>query len=100
MELLLVSPPFGEKGQKSKGLPRGVCIDTCHAYAAGYDLSGSKGRSGLIDELSGLVGIEKLKVIHLNDSKGELGTGLDRHEHIGQGNIGADPLQNIIKYVV
>jgi deoxyribonuclease-4 len=66
----------------------GLCLDTCHAFAAGYDLSNEKGIFNLLDTLSNKIGLNKLKVIHLNDSKGQLGSNLDRHYHIGMGKIG------------
>jgi deoxyribonuclease-4 len=66
----------------------GLCLDTCHAFAAGYDISNEKGIFNLLDNISNKIGLDKLKVIHLNDSKGQLGSNLDRHHHIGMGNIG------------
>lgn len=66
----------------------GLCLDTCHAFAAGYDLSNENGIFNLLDTLSNKIGLNKLKVIHLNDSKGQLGSNLDRHYHIGMGKIG------------
>jgi deoxyribonuclease IV len=74
----------------------GVCFDTCHAFAAGYDLSTKKGLEDLLDEFESLIGLKKLKVIHLNDSKGEVGGHLDRHEHIGLGDIGEEGMKNIL----
>lgn len=66
----------------------GVCLDTCHAYAAGYDLAAEAGYGRLMDEIEQAVGIEKLALIHLNDTRDKLGSRRDRHEHIGKGNIG------------
>jgi deoxyribonuclease-4 len=66
----------------------GLCLDTCHAFAAGYDISNENGIFNLLDILSNKIGLDKLKVIHLNDSKGQLGSNLDRHYHIGMGKIG------------
>jgi deoxyribonuclease-4 len=66
----------------------GLCLDTCHAFGAGYDLTDESGICRLLDLVSNKVGMDKLKVIHLNDSKGELGSNLDRHYHIGMGKIG------------
>jgi deoxyribonuclease-4 len=66
----------------------GLCLDTCHAFAAGYDISNENGIFNLLDRLSNKIGLDKLKVIHLNDSKGQLGSNLDRHYHIGMGKIG------------
>ena len=68
----------------------GLCLDTCHAFAAGYDLSAEKGVTQLLDLISNNIGIDRLNVIHLNDSKGDLGANLDRHYHIGIGKIGKD----------
>jgi deoxyribonuclease IV len=76
----------------------GICIDTCHVYAAGFDISNRaevKRTMGLFDDL---VGYDRLKVIHLNDSKGPLGSGLDRHEHIGMGHIGNAGLKAFVDY--
>jgi len=66
----------------------GVCIDTCHAYAAGYDLSTEEGYKLMMGEFEEIVGFEYLKGVHLNDSKKELGSRVDRHENIGEGHIG------------
>ena len=74
----------------------GVCFDTCHAWAAGYDLSTKEGLDETLEAFDSLIGLDKLKVIHLNDSKGELGGHLDRHEHIGLGKIGEDGMRNIL----
>lgn len=65
-----------------------VCIDTCHAYAAGYDMSTEKGYRQMVDEFEQTVGFEYLKGIHLNDSKKELSSCVDRHDNIGEGEIG------------
>ncbi|MGQ9544050.1 MAG: deoxyribonuclease IV [Candidatus Bathyarchaeia archaeon] len=65
-----------------------VCFDTCHAFAAGYDLRTCEAVGKVIDEIEEDIGLHLLKVIHMNDSKGELGSGVDRHEHIGMGHIG------------
>jgi len=66
----------------------GVCIDTCHLFAAGYDISNEKGYEKTFEEFDNIIGLKRLMVIHLNDSKGILGSRLDRHEHIGKGKIG------------
>jgi deoxyribonuclease-4 len=70
----------------------GVCIDTCHAFQAGYDLSRTEGTEALISEIERHLGIEQVKLIHLNDSKGGYNARLDRHEHIGKGRIGEEGL--------
>ena len=74
----------------------GVCFDTCHAFAAGYDLSEKSGLDDLLDRFESLIGLKRLKVIHLNDSKGAVGGHLDRHEHIGLGVIGEEGMRNIL----
>ncbi|MEM8882463.1 MAG: deoxyribonuclease IV [Planctomycetota bacterium] len=71
---------------KSKRL--GVCIDTCHLFAAGYDLRTKKSYEATMQELDDLVGFDRVFAFHLNDSKFELGQKKDRHEHIGEGAIG------------
>ena len=66
----------------------GVCLDTSHVFAAGYDISNSEGYHRVIEEFDRIIGLENLKLIHLNDSKTKRGSRLDRHEHIGMGYIG------------
>ncbi|HSQ93207.1 MAG TPA: deoxyribonuclease IV [Methanoregula sp.] len=74
----------------------GVCFDTCHAFAAGYELRTDEGLKETLAEFDEQVGIKNLKVIHLNDTKGDRGSGLDRHEHIGMGFIGEDGFRRIL----
>lgn len=66
----------------------GFCIDTCHALAAGYDITTEAKTGRVIEELGAVCGLEHVRVLHLNDSKGALGSHIDRHEHIGQGQVG------------
>lgn len=66
----------------------GNCFDTCHAFAAGYNIATEEGFHKTWNEFDSIIGLNKLFAIHLNDSKGDLGSRLDRHEHIGQGKIG------------
>lgn len=76
----------------------GVCFDVCHSHAAGFDLRNEEavqGTMGLFDEL---VGLDRLKVVHLNDSKGPLGSRLDRHEDIGEGKIGRAGMKAFLHY--
>lgn len=77
----------------------GICFDTCHAFASGYDISTEKGAASTLEKLDKAIGFEHLKILHLNDSKGELGCHLDRHEHIGLGKIGEKGLGYIIKSI-
>ena len=75
----------------------GICFDTCHAFAAGYDLRKEKIASQTLDKFDKAIGFEHLRILHLNDSKGELGCNRDRHEHIGLGQIGELGLSYVIK---
>ncbi len=68
----------------------GVCLDTCHAFAAGYDLRTSSACADMIREFDRIVGLDRLELLHLNDCKQELGRRVDRHEHIGEGKIGIE----------
>lgn len=76
----------------------GICLDTAHAWAAGYKINEEKGVVALLAEMEKEVGIDKLKVIHLNDTKVELGSRLDRHFHIGKGNIGKKGFNYIVNH--
>ena len=76
----------------------GICLDSCHAFAAGYDFSDEKGLDGLAEEVEGRLGREAVKLIHLNDSKKGLGAGVDRHEHLGEGGIGLDALGRLVRH--
>ena len=81
-----------------KPAPRfGICIDTCHAFAAGYDLRNEKNVKDVFEKFDSEIGLKHIKIIHLNDSKGELGCHLDRHEHIGLGHIGEAGLSQVVK---
>lgn len=66
----------------------GVCLDTCHVFAAGYDISRKESYADVFSEFNAIIGLKKLKLIHVNDSKKECGSMVDRHEHIGRGCIG------------
>jgi deoxyribonuclease-4 len=68
----------------------GVCFDTCHVFASGYDLSTPTGYEATFEEFHRIIGLDRLKIIHINDSKTPCGTRIDRHEHIGQGAIGSE----------
>ena len=75
----------------------GICMDTCHAFAAGYDLRSEKKNDDFVDKFDSLIGLEKLRLIHLNDSEKEIGSHIDHHEHIGLGNIGVKGMSAILK---
>jgi len=68
----------------------GVCFDTCHAHAAGYDLSSGEGYHRIMDDFDRLIGLDKIQIFHLNDCLKPCGSKVDRHAHIGQGTIGRD----------
>lgn len=72
------------------------CLDTCHAFAAGYELRSVESYEELLKKIEEMIGIDKLKVIHVNDSKKDLGSRIDRHENIGKGMIGKKPFQWIM----
>jgi deoxyribonuclease-4 len=74
----------------------GVCLDTCHLFAAGYELRTPDGLDRTIEDFNSNIGLQKLKLVHLNDSKGGLGSKLDRHEHIGIGAIGEAGFKTIL----
>ena len=74
----------------------GICFDTCHAFAAGYDLRTEETVTSTIRKIDKIIGFERLKLVHLNDSKGDLNSGIDRHEHIGIGKIGEEGFRNIL----
>lgn len=79
-------------------LPLGICVDTAHLFAAGHDLRREEGLEGALAEISATVGLERVFVVHANDSKGALGSHLDRHEHIGKGKIGRDAFRRILNH--
>jgi deoxyribonuclease-4 len=74
----------------------GVCIDTCHAHAAGYDLKTEEGFTDFLQEIEEDLGLEAVKVLHLNDSKDERGSEKDNHEDIGYGEIGEEGFRNVV----
>jgi deoxyribonuclease-4 len=76
----------------------GVCLDTAHAFGAGYNLSKGGGLERTLAEFQDEIGLEKLHLIHLNDTRSPLGGHVDRHWHIGQGNIGLDGFTNIVNH--
>jgi deoxyribonuclease-4 len=82
------------------GIPRklgprvGVCVDTCHAFAAGYDLIGDW--DGVWTRFDDVIGLDRLRLFHVNDSKHPFGSRLDRHAHLGQGRLGAEPFWRLM----
>ena len=79
------------------GSPRvGVCLDTCHLLAAGYDICSEEGYEATFQEFDRMVGLERIKVFHLNDSKKPCASRVDRHEHIGKGCLGLEPFRRLL----
>ena len=74
----------------------GICIDTCHAFAAGYELAEPEKYEVTMETLNEAVGLEKVLAFHLNDSKGAFGSRKDRHEMIGEGEMGLEPFRNLL----
>jgi len=74
----------------------GVCLDTCHLLASGYDIGSPEGYASTFKQFGRLVGFDRLKVFHLNDSKKPLGSRIDRHEHIGAGCLGLEPFRRLV----
>ncbi len=90
---------FGELRQMLEGTEQdqvGVCIDSCHAHAAGYDFRTEEGFQDMLQELTQDLGLENVKVLHLNDSKDPKGSEKDNHEHIGEGEIGEEGFKNLV----
>jgi len=85
------------KGLKDKSRV-GLCLDTAHAYLAGYDLTAKQGLEQMLDEIDKMAGLKLIKLIHLNDAAGELGCHHDRHDHIGRGHIGLAGMKRIINH--
>lgn len=89
-----VGGPFHEIAAMLGGIRQkkrvGVCFDTCHAFAAGYDLHRPSGIDGTLQEFDRIVGLTHIKMFHVNDSKGPLGCHRDRHENLGKGYIGLE----------
>ena len=85
---LLEHTPTGER--------MGVCLDTCHVFAAGYELRTPEGYAATMETFDRIVGLERLLALHLNDSKGDLGSRKDRHEHIGKGYIGLEGFRHVL----
>jgi deoxyribonuclease-4 len=82
--------------QTPEGERLGICLDTCHVFAAGYELRTPEGYGATMRAFDRVIGLECLEAIHLNDSKGELGSRKDRHEHIGKGHIGLKGFYHVL----
>jgi len=75
----------------------GVCVDTCHIFAAGYAIQTAKEYQATMKEFDRTIGIERIRAFHINDSKREQGSRVDRHEHIGKGHLGLDPFRHLLQ---
>ena len=92
---------YFELGEILKAFPAGglgVCIDTAHSWAAGYDFGSAEGFKRSLKELDQAVGLEHLKVIHVNDTKVKLGSRVDRHAHLGEGNVALEGFGALINF--
>ena len=107
---ILLENTAGEKGDIGKnfyelaeiisafpGVNMGVCLDTCHAFAYGYEINKPEGFVEFKKEIDRTIGLERIKAVHCNDSKAPLGSKRDRHEHIGLGYIGLEGFRNLLK---
>ena len=95
-----VGSRFDELGwiiKRSTNEQIGVCFDTCHAFSKGYELRTEEGVHETLEEFDRVIGLERLKLVHLNDSKWGLGAKNDNHDHVGLGHIGEDGFRNILK---
>jgi deoxyribonuclease-4 len=75
----------------------GVCFDTCHVFVAGYDIRTPESLSSTLDAFDRVIGLDRLKVIHANDAKKPLGSRIDRHEHIGEGELGRETFRILLQ---
>jgi deoxyribonuclease IV len=80
------------------GLPVDICLDTAHLFASGYDIRSEEGLASTIGQIENTIGLERVPVMHINDSKIPLGGRVDRHEHIGKGKIGAESFRGILTH--
>lgn len=93
---------FEELGRVIDGVDRdervAVCFDTCHGLAVGYDFRSDEGLDEMLEEIDATVGLDRLVLLHVNDSKHPLGSRKDRHEHIGRGHIGLDGFRPLVNH--
>ena len=87
-----------EFAPKLTDVPIGFCLDTCHLLASGFDIANADGLRDMVAEADRLLGLDNVRVIHANDSKGALGSHIDRHQNIGHGNIGSDGFRRILQH--
>jgi deoxyribonuclease IV len=89
---------LGEMLYALRGLQVGACLDTAHLFAAGYDIKSEAGLASTLDVIESTIGLERIPIFHVNDSKIPLGGRVDRHEHIGKGKIGAEAFRRILTH--
>jgi deoxyribonuclease-4 len=77
--------------------PVGVCLDTCHTHVSGYDIVSQQGYEDTVEKIEKTIGLENVRVWHTNDAKAARGSKLDRHEHIGEGMIGAEAFRRLLQ---
>jgi len=97
----IIGDTFEEIGQIIKALPKydiGVCFDTCHAFVSGYDLRTKQAVEKTLENFDKLIGLSKLRLMHANDTKTDLGSHIDRHEHIGYGKIGPEGFKVLLHH--
>jgi deoxyribonuclease-4 len=87
-----------EFAPKLTDVPIGFCLDTCHLLASGFDIANADGLRDMLTEADRLLGLDNVRVIHANDSKGALGSHVDRHQNIGNGYIGLDGFRRILHH--
>jgi deoxyribonuclease IV len=95
-ELARIADAVASRGGATGRL--GFCIDTAHAWAAGYDLADPVAADTMLERFDALIGLERLVMVHLNDSKAELGSRMDRHEHVGAGRIGEAGMAHLLRH--
>jgi len=74
----------------------GICLDTCHVFAAGYPMQEKRDFKAMVRDFNKILGLKRLQIIHMNDSKKPLGSKVDRHEHIGKGELGLEPFRHLL----
>ena len=89
---------FEHLARAVEGAATGVCLDTAHAFAAGYDLGSAEGVEAVVDEFDAVVGLEHLRCVHLNDSKHPRGSARDEHAHLGEGSIGEAGIAAVLNH--
>jgi deoxyribonuclease-4 len=77
-------------------VPVGACLDTCHCHVAGYDLVSEEGYEETVERVRDTMGLETVRVWHMNDAKAVRGSRLDRHQHIGDGTMGLEPFRRLV----